>query len=173
MKPASDLDFHAESPEEAARRDEEERIARRVRREVLRIRSGEADAELEAEAALEAEERQAEEERRARVERRRNHPVFRWISGTILVGEQASRYYPYLLTFAVLFFLNIVVLFWSLHLDRRYMRLERDVQKLRERSIRLEEQRYRVTTHSAVVQELERRGIALYDPVTPSEIIEE
>ena len=52
-------------------------------------------------------------------------------------------------------------------------RLEREVQKLRERSIRLEERRYSITTHSAVVRELERRGIPLADPAAPVEIIEE
>ena len=47
-----------------------------------------------------------------------------------------------------------------------------EVQKLRDRSIRLEEQRYRRTTHSAVAAELARRGIELYDPQKPVEIIE-
>lgn len=124
-------------------------------------------------AAREAEAKRAEARRRARTVRRRKNPLFRLVSGTILVGEQATRYYPYLVTFAVLFFLNIVVLFWSLHLDRRYLRLEREVQKLRERSIRLEEQRYRITTHSAIVREIERRGLGLADPVRPGEIIDD
>lgn len=131
---------------------------------------GEAPGErAEREAAAE----RAEVRRRARTVRRRKNPLFRFVSGTILVGEQATRYYPYLVTFAVLFFLNIMVLFWSLHLDRRYLRLEREVQKLRERSIRLEEQRYRITTHSAIVREIERRGLGLADPVRPGEIIDD
>lgn len=173
MIPETDLDFHPERAEEEARREEEARFARRVRREVLRVQSGAADDDLRSDAEAEAEERRAEQERAAREERRRRNPLFRVVSGTILVGEQATRYYPYLLTFAVLFFLNIVVLFWSLHLDSRYSRLEREVQKLRERSIRLEERRYSITTHSAVVRELERRGIALADPTEPVEIIED
>ena len=65
--------------------------------------------------------------------------------------EGVSKYYPYMLTIAGMFFLSIMVMFWSLHLDMRYTRLERDVQKLRERSIRLQEQRYQRTTHSAIV----------------------
>ena len=124
-------------------------------------------------AEREAAAERAEVRRRARTVRRRKNPLFRFVSGTILVGEQATRYYPYLVTFAVLFFLNIMVLFWSLHLDRRYLRLEREVQKLRERSIRLEEQRYRITTHSAIVREIERRGLGLADPVRPGEIIDD
>ena len=72
-----------------------------------------------------------------------------------------------------MFFLSIVVMFWSLHLDMRYTRLERDVQKLRERSIRMQEQRYQRTTHSAIVRQLERGGIELYDPLVPGEIIDD
>ena len=116
-------------------------------------------------------EQAAEAEAEARKARRAANPIYRLMSGTILVGENATRSYPYLLTIAAMFFINIVVLFWSLHLDLRYSRLEREVQKLREKSIRYEEQRYRVSTHSAVSAELERRGIALKDPASPGQII--
>jgi len=167
-----DLDFNPERAAEEARRAEEELFARRVRREVMRVQSGEAEEDLRADREAEAEERRAEEERAARRARRRANPLFRLLSGSILVGEQASRYYPYMLTIAAMFFLNIVVLFWSLHLDLNYARLEREVQKLRERSVRFEEQRYRLTTHSAVAAELARRGIDLEDPQSPLEIIE-
>ncbi len=166
-----DLDFHPERQEEELRRQEEEALARRVRREVLRVQSGEADADIEADRQAEEEAAAREAEERVRKERRRNNPFYRLVSGTILVGERASRSYPYLMTIAVMFFLNIVVLFWSLHLDLRYSRLEREVQKLRERSIRYEEQRYRMSTHSAVSRELEHRGIHLQDPRTPGQII--
>ena len=54
----------------------------------------------------------------------------------------------------------------------KYSRLEREVQILRERSIRLQEQRYSRTTHSAIVERLRRRGIDLNDPAAPGEIIE-
>ncbi len=168
----NDLDFNPERAEEERLRAEEELFARRVRREVLRVQSGEAEEDIRADREREEEHRRAEAEVEARRARRRANPLFRLLSGSILVGEQAARYYPYMLTIAAMFFVNIVVLFWSLHLDVRYSRLEREVQKLRERSIRLEEQRYRRTTHSAVAAELARRGIELYDPQKPVEIIE-
>ncbi|MBQ3186527.1 MAG: hypothetical protein IJB62_03090 [Alistipes sp.] len=166
-----DLDFHPERQEEELRRQEEEALARRVRREVLRVQSGEAAEDLEADRRAEEAEEQARVEAEERRERRHRNPFYRLISGTILVGEHATRSYPYLMTIAAMFFLNIVVLFWSLHLDLRYSRLEREVQKLRERSIRYEEQRYRQSTHSAVSKELEQRGIVLKDPATPGQII--
>ena len=50
---------------------------------------------------------------------------------------------------------------------------KRQVQLLRERSVRLQEQSFRSTTHSAVVRALAERGIPLYDPAAPGEIIEE
>ena len=49
---------------------------------------------------------------------------------------------------------------------------KRQVQILRERSIRLQEQRYRRTTHSAIVERLRERDIELTDPPAPGEIIE-
>lgn len=171
-----DHEFDALTPEEQAQRAAQEAFARRVRQEVRRIDRGEAEAEMRAEAEEEnrqREEQQAEADERERREQRRASSTF-WqlVSGTILLQEGVSQYYRYLFCIAVMFFLSIVVMFTALHLDRRYSRLERDVQMLRERSVRLQEQRYRITTHSAVTQELQRRGIDLYDPLAPSETIE-
>ena len=86
--------------------------------------------------------------------------------------EGVSRYYPYMLCVAGMFFLSIAVMFTALHLDMKYSRLSREVQMLRERSIRLEEQRFSRTTHSAVSARLRERGIPLYDPPAPGERIE-
>ena len=161
-----DHEFDPITPEEQARREEEAEFARRVRREVRRMERGEADEERE------AAERAETEAREARERRRRSSTFWQLFSGSILVRKGVSKYYPYLLTIAGMFFLSIVVMFWSLHLDMRYTRLSREVQMLRERSIRLQEQRYQRTTHSAIVERLRERGIELYDPAVPGEIIE-
>ena len=157
--PATDAD------REAAAREAE--LARKIRREVLRVQRGEADDDLRAD-------REAEQERAARMERRRKSS-FLWLlfSGNILVRESFSGYYRYLIYMAVTFFVSIFVMFTALHLDMKYTRLEREVQLLRERSVRLQEQSFRATTHSAVVRALAERGIPLYDPAAPGEIIEE
>lgn len=168
-----DHEFDPVTPEEQRRQAEEAEFARRVRREVRRISSGEADDDLRADEEREAAERAEEEARRRVAERRRRSPFWQWVSGTVLISEGTSRYYPYMLCIAGMFFLSIVVMFWALHLDMKYSRLEREVQVLRERSIRLEEQRYERTTHSAVAAELARRGIPLGDPQTPGEIIDD
>ena len=157
--PATDAD------REAAAREAE--LARKIRREVLRVQRGEADDDLRAD-------REAEQERAARMERRRKSS-FLWLlfSGNILVRESFSGYYRYLIYMAVTFFVSIFVMFTALHLDMKYTPLERELQLLRERPVRLQEQSFRSTTHSAVVRALAERGIPLYDPAAPGEIIEE
>ncbi len=167
-----DHEFDPVSPEEQARREAEAEFARRVRREIRRVNSGEADEELRADLEREAAE-QAEARARERKERlRRKSTFWQLVSGTILVREGISRYYPYMLCIAGMFFLSIVMMFTALHLDMKYSRLENEVQKLRERSLRLEERRFRATTHSAVVEQLHERGIDLCDPPRPPRRIE-
>ena len=167
-----DHEFDPITPEEQARREEEAESARGVRRGVPRRERGEPEEEIRADEEREAAERAETEAREARERRRRSSTFWQLFSGSILVRKGVSKYYPYLLTIAGMFFLSIVVMFWSLHLDMRYTRLSREVQMLRERSIRLQEQRYQRTTHSAIVERLRERGIELYDPVAPGEIIE-
>ncbi len=148
-----------------------EQYARRVSNEVVRVPSAaRSDADVTEEVS--SSERHDLIEQAPDTAKRSRNPLRRIFSGTILLSDEARRNYPYLLTIAVMFFLNIVVLFWSLHLDMRHLQLEREVQKLRERSIRLEEQRFQLTSHSRIVEELARRGIDIQDPVRPAEIIE-
>lgn len=118
--PATDAD------REAAAREAE--LARKIRREVLRVQRGEADDDLRADREAEQEQR-AEQERAARMERRRKSS-FLWLlfSGNILVRESLSGYYRYLIYMAVTFFVSIFVMFTALHLDMKYTRLEREVQ---------------------------------------------
>lgn len=168
----SDHEFDPVTPEEEARRREAEEFARRVRREVLRMERGEADDDIRADELAEEAERAERLARQHAERRRRASMLWQLFSGSILVREGVSRYYPYMLTIAGMFFLSIVVMFWSLHLDRRFLRLDREVQMLRERSIRLQEQRFQRTTHSAIVEQLRERGIELQDPAAPGEIIE-
>ncbi|MEG1611757.1 MAG: hypothetical protein RRZ83_02080 [Alistipes sp.] len=167
-----DHEFDPITPEELAEREHEAELARKIRREVLRVQRGEAKADLEADAEADAVKREEQEEVEQREKRRTSSAFWQLFSGTILVSKGSSEYYRYLIGIAAMFFLSIVVMFSALHLDMRYTQLERQVQLLRERSIRLQEQRYHQTTHSALVVRLFERGIELYDPLSPSEIIE-
>ena len=163
--------------EELAEREREAELARRIRREVVRMQRGEADDDLREDAAREAEERAAEEEAAAAAERRerrrRSNPLWLLFTGNILVREGISEYYRYMLCIAGMFFISIVVIFMTLRLDMKFSRLEREVQVLHERSLRLQQERYRRTTHSAILDELRRRDIDLADPLVPAEVIDD
>ena len=124
-------------------------------------------------AAREQAEEEARQEEQRKEERRRSNIFWLLFSGNILVRKGASEYYRYMICIAAMFFVSIFVMFTALHLDMKYSRLYREVQMLRERSTRLQEQRFRHTTHSAILEELRRRGIDLYDPVVPGEILDD
>ena len=166
----TELDYASE--EERRREEEERELRRKIRREVRRVRSGEADEEMREEEEQEREEearRAAEEERQ-----RRRHSSWLWLlfSGSILMRSGMSKYYRYVLLIALMFFCSILTIFNALRLDKRFTQVEAETQLLRERSIRMQERRYRQTTHSAIVRRLKERGIDLRDPNNATEIIE-
>lgn len=167
-----DHEFDTGVSEQETQLRQDEEFARRVRREVLRMDRGEAEEDIRADLEREALERAEVEAREQRERRRKANVLWQFFSGTILVRAGVSRYYPYMLCVAGMFFLSIVVMFTALHLDVKYSLLDREVQMLRERSLRLEEERFRRTTHSAVCERLRERNIPLYDPPAPGERIE-
>lgn len=173
MHPDYDNDeFNPLTEEELRRMEEDDEFRRRVRREVLRMQSGDADEDI----AQDREEQQAQQreqsEREERKRKKRSRLFWQLFSGNILVNKSVADNYRYFAAIAIMCFVSIAVMFMSLYADMRYSRLERDVQLARERSIRLQEQFYSRTTHAAVKQELERRGIPLRDPDKASEIVE-
>ena len=152
--------------------EEDEEFRRRVRREVLRMQSGEADKDIERDQE-EIEQEQAQAEAEAEQKRKHRSRLF-WqlFSGNILVNKSVADNYRYFIAIAVMCFISIAVMFMVLYADLNYSRLERDLQLVRERSIRLQEQLYSRTTHAAVKQELQRRGIPLQDPNKATEVVE-
>ena len=161
----NDHEFDPIPAEELAEREREAELARRIRREVVRMQRGEADDDLREAAPRAAAER--------RERRRRSNPLWLLFTGNILVREGISEYYCYMLCIAGMFFISIVVIFMTLRLDMKFSRLEREVQVLHERSLRLQQERYRRTTHSAILDELRRRDIDLADPLVPAEVIDD
>lgn len=106
--------------------------------------------------------------------RRMRLPAFvgKFISGSILDSTAVKENYRYVVCIMALLLLSIAMLFTSLGVYMRYTKLVEEVQLLRERAIRTAEQRYEVSSHSAVVRSLKERGINLQDPSAPREIIE-
>lgn len=167
----NDHEFDPVTDQQRAAQEQEEELARKIRREVMRVHSGEANAEILADREREEAEQEIRTEAEQREQRRLSSTFWLLFSGNILVKKGASEYYRYMICIAGMFFISIFVMFTALHLDMKYSRLAREVQMLRERSTRLQELRFRHTTHSAIVAELQKRGIALYDPVAPGEIL--
>ncbi|MBO5875129.1 MAG: hypothetical protein J6Q20_01235 [Alistipes sp.] len=167
-----DTDFNPDREREEQAAAEREALARTIRREVLRMNSGEAEEDLRADREqIEAEraQQQAEEESA----RRREANLWRqFFSGRILVHNMVRKHYRYIAIIAGMFLWSIAMLFWTLRLDIRYAQLSSEVQLLHERSIRLQEQCYRCSSHSAIVESLRERGLDLYDPLRPNEVIE-
>ncbi|MBQ3582910.1 MAG: hypothetical protein II976_08190 [Alistipes sp.] len=166
-------EFNPITEEELQAQRESEELDRRIRRMVVRVQSGEADEEIAEDRRLEEEERaQAEEEERKERKRRSG---WRWqiFSGTILTSRGMADNYRYFAAIAVMCFISIVVMFAALYADLRYSRAEQDVQLLRERSIRLQEQLHRRTTHQAIRDSLAARGIDLRDPRQKTSVLEE
>ena len=167
-----DTDFNPMSEEELRKQEADRELARRIRREVRRVQSGEAQEEIERE---EAEELALKAEQQAAAERevrRQRNPLRGLVTGNILRQEWLTVHYRYPLLIAGVFLLSIFVMFWSLRLDMRLTRTEAQTQLLRERALRLERERTHRTSHSAIVEELQRRNITLEDPIVPAEIIE-
>ncbi len=168
----NDHEFDPQAAEQEQARRQDEELRRKIRREVLRVQRGEAEQEILSDREAEEAEREREERDRRLEQRRQSSAFWLLLSGNILVREGVRRHYRHLAAIAIMFFLSIFVIFSALRLDMKYSRLEREVQLLRERSIRLQEQRYRLTSHSSVIERLRERGIPLQDAHTPVEILE-
>lgn len=167
-----DTDFNPNREREEQEAAEREALARTIRREVLRVNSGEADEEIRAEREQMEAERQAREAEEEK-SRRRNASLWRQMfSGRILVHDTVRENYRYIAIIAAMFLLSIAVLFWTLSLDITFARLDSEVQLLHERSIRLQEECYRHSSHSAIVERMQERDMKLYDPLQPNEVIE-
>jgi hypothetical protein len=170
MAQYDDSEFLTDSPEEIRRREERDEIRRIARTEFRRMQSGEAEEDV-------AEDIRREEEAR---EAATPKPLPGWFvafkklaTGEILIGKGATRIYDYVIYIALLFFLSIVVIFSSLRYEVRRNRLSQEVDLLHERSIRMKEQRYQLCSHSSIVELLRERGIELFDPLSPTNVIEE
>lgn len=93
-------------------------------------------------------------------------------TGEVVTAQSVTKGYDYLFYMALLLLINIVLIFSSLHQQIRANKLEKEVALMHERAIRMQEQRVISTTHSAISNELQRRGIELYDATEPVTIVE-
>lgn len=165
--------FDPEGVAERRRKDEEERLNRRIRREIIKIKNGDSDEDLEEERRRmeeEEEERKAEEER---VKRRKGSILVNLFTGGFLSSDGAVIYYRMLIAIAIMCFVCIFLTFISLNANREYHRLENHALVLRERAIIYEDRRYSISTREQIEVLMQRHGIELQDLNDDSKVIRE
>ena len=163
--------YDPEGIAELRRQEEEERLNRRIRREIIRIESGESDEAIEEERQRmeeEEEERKATEERKAR---RSRSILFNIFTGGFLSTDGATKYYRMLIAIAAMCFICIFLTFLSLNADREYRLLEKHAVVLRERAIIFEDRKYSISTREEVNRLMEKQGIELNDLDNDSHVI--
>lgn len=167
-----DTEIDPSQREEQERAEAEREFARRVRREVRRINSGEADEQM-AEEEREDKQRETEAEAERERQQRRSSRAFSLLfTGNILTNDEIRRLYPYFICVATMFFLSIFVLFSALRLDIRRSRLQDELKLLHEKSVRQSEQLYRSTSRQAVIEQSQARGLNLQELPTQTFIME-
>lgn len=133
----------------------------RVRREVIILSDEEQCANNDVE---EQEEDEVQEEES-------NMPWLIITTGKILT-EGSLPYHRYFIAIAIMCFFSIFLTFMSLNADREYRQRERYASILHERAVLKEEQRYGLSSKSAVTNRLKQHGIELIDLSKDSRIIE-
>lgn len=155
---------------------EEERMRRRIRREIIRVNRGDHDEEIAQERELmeEEEREQSEQEAKQRErEMREQRSILRNIAtGHFLTTNSAQQYYRYMIIIAAMCFVSIFLTFMSLNADREYRILQERASVLRERSVLVEEQRYGISSKHEVKRMLSERSMELIDLRNNSRLIE-
>lgn len=133
----------------------------RVRREVIILSDEEQGANNDVE---EQEEDEVQEEES-------NMPWLIITTGKILT-EGSLPYHHYFIAIAFMCFFSIFLTFMSLNADREYRQREKYASVLHERVVLREEQRYELSSKSAVTNRLKSHGIELIELSKNSRIIE-
>ncbi len=163
--------FDSEAVEQRRRDEEEERMQRRILREIIRIKDGEREEELNDERQRMHEEEQEEQERRSKAAKRERSLWRQLFTGGILTSDGAPLYYRALIAIAVMCFLSIFLTFMSLNAERECRSLEQRATILHERSVLIEEQRYSISSKKEVERMLRERGIEMIDLSDKSRLI--
>ena len=163
MAKYDESEYFTDSKEEIAEREAQEALRRAVRTEIRRVQSGAADKDIADDIAREEEQKAAEEKAKHKVPQW-VYKVERFLTGDILLAEQADRIYSLLTLLGVIFLASIFTIFGTFQQDVRCNKLKKEVSMLKERAIRTSEERIRHTSHSAILSKLKERGIEIEDP---------
>lgn len=162
-----------QSPEQA--QEEREQLQRRIDREVVLIDSEECDDEIaeeeEEEEDIEHDNDNEEDENDEEDDKRDKSLIQHIITGSLLT-DGTVPYYRYFIAIAIMCFLSIVLTFLSLNANNECRRKEKQITLLHERSVVKEEQRYGLSSKSAITERLKNYNIELVDLSDESRLIE-
>ncbi len=148
-------------------------IQRRIDREVVIVKNQEEqDEEQEADNAVDSTEEHKELNEGHTTEAKRNKSIVQHIITGSLLTDGAVPYHRYFIAIAVMCFVSIFLTFLSLNTSNEYRRKERTLTTLHERSVIKEEQRYGLSSKSAVTSRLKEYNIELVDLSKNSRLIE-
>lgn len=151
-------------------------IQRRIDREVVIVKNQEEhNEEQEAditENAVDSTEEHEELNEGHATEVKRNKSIVQHIITGSLLTDGAVPYHRYFIAIAVMCFVSIFLTFLSLNTSNEYRRKERTLTTLHERSVIKEEQRYGLSSKSAVTSRLKEYNIELVDLSKNSRLIE-
>lgn len=88
-------------------------------------------------------------------------------TGEFLQNFSESRAFTFMMVIVILFIINIALLFLSFRMINNSENLAQEVEILKNKSTLLHEQYLRVTSQSAIREEVERRHIKLVEPNDP------
>lgn len=160
MAEYDESEYFTDSKEEIAEREAQEAMRRLVRTEIRRVQSGAADEDIANDIALEEQEAELATKKHSRVVT----VIKNFISGDILLADQAKRVYNLVTFLGAVFFISIMVLFGALQREIKCRALQKEVALLKERAIRASEIRFQSTSHSAILRQLAERNININDP---------
>lgn len=147
-------------------------IQRRIDREVVIVKNNEEqEADITDNAVDSTEEHEELNEGHA-TEAKRNKSIAQHIITGSLLTDGAVPYHRYFIAIAVMCFVSIFLTFLSLNTSNEYRRKERTLTTLHERSVIKEEQRYGLSSKSAVTSRLKEYNIELVDLSKDSRLIE-
>lgn len=104
--------------------------------------------------------------------KRRFGIVYQIVMGTILNSNFLRDNYRYIALMAIMLLGSIGMLFTSLSVYSRYLKLDEQVRILRDDAAELKSRRFEATSHDAVKRMLEERGIRLDDPRRPQTVVD-
>lgn len=169
----------SESESESKEDSDNEHLRSRIVREVVLVNSQEEDDEESDKEADEGADEGADEEvgdgeqsgEEQERKPREKSLVQHIITGSLLT-DGTVPYYRYFIAIAIMCFLSIMLTFMSLNTSNECRRKEKQITLLHERSVVKEEQRYGLSSKSAITERLKSYNIELVDLSNDSRLIE-